>query len=52
MDVPNDVDGQVITEIFKKGSDANTRDVKYKIIETKSRSEKDKLRTIKFSKKI
>ena len=50
--IPADIDGRVLSEIFKPGSDSAQRKIKTEEEKGFKSSERDKLRTMKFSKKI
>jgi predicted AlkP superfamily phosphohydrolase/phosphomutase len=52
LPIPSDIDGQVLSQIFKPGSDSSQRNIKIEKEKDIKSSERDKLRTMKFSKKI
>ena len=47
LPVPDDMDGRVLTEIFREDSEPAQREVKYQKIDTESENIKDKIRKLK-----
>lgn len=52
LPVPDDMDGRVLKEIFKEGSEPAQREVRYQAVDMEREKVKDKIRKLKKSKKL
>jgi predicted AlkP superfamily phosphohydrolase/phosphomutase len=52
LPVPTDMDGRIITEIFKKGSEPAEREIKYQAADTEKERIKDRIKRLKESGKL